>query len=240
MSSPSGLLRRSRHASPRATPARSICRPARIPTEHATTCRLGRDRALPLRGGSVRSGSGRSRRHGRRSARRGAARLWVFVIGVSVDPVWGPRHSGALQHSGGTPATRSGRAPWPLSHVQVVDVAVHPDHQRQGVLPTMLERVMQYLANLPTSTTVSLFGDVDWLDQKLEFATPTTSTGMFLVDWPADPAEKPYRRCGRSPTHRHRSAPPLLRNLRRRAAKAPMIAPTACMMKLPASSGPTA
>lgn len=76
-------------------------------------------------------------------------------------------------------------------HVQVVDVAVLPDYQGQGISRSMLERVMQYIASLPTSTSVSLFADVDWLYQKFGFAPPGASQGMFLVDWPTRPTTNP-------------------------------------------------
>jgi GNAT superfamily N-acetyltransferase len=70
-------------------------------------------------------------------------------------------------------------------HVQVTDIAVHPDRQGQGLSRLVLESIMGHLATLPRSTIVTLFADVDWLYQKFGFAVPSASTGMMLREWPA-------------------------------------------------------
>lgn len=66
-------------------------------------------------------------------------------------------------------------------HVQVVDIAVHPDYQGQGLSRLVLDSIMAYISSLPITSGVSLFADVDWLYQKYGFAEPQHSTGMFLV-----------------------------------------------------------
>ena len=74
-------------------------------------------------------------------------------------------------------------------HVQVVDVAVHPDHQGRGISRTLKTAVVDYLRTLPPSTTVSLFADVDWLYHKFGFSRPKQSVGMFFVGWDELPPE---------------------------------------------------
>ena len=69
-------------------------------------------------------------------------------------------------------------------HVQVTDIAVHPDYQGQGLSRTIMESIMRYIATLAPGTGVSLFADVDWLYQKFGFTVPTKSTGMYLTTWP--------------------------------------------------------
>lgn len=73
-------------------------------------------------------------------------------------------------------------------HVQVVDIAVHPDYQGRGLSRLVLDSIMGYVATLPLTSSVSLFADVDWLYQKYGFANPENSTGMFLVRRPEPPA----------------------------------------------------
>jgi len=70
-------------------------------------------------------------------------------------------------------------------HVQVTDIAVHPDHQKRGLSRTVMESIVRYLHSLPASTIVTLFADVDWLYDKFGFAVPTASTGMMLRRDPA-------------------------------------------------------
>lgn len=65
-------------------------------------------------------------------------------------------------------------------HIQVVDIAVDPDFQGQGISRTIMENIMSYVATLPTSTLVNLFADVDWLYGKFGFAVPDHTTGMTL------------------------------------------------------------
>ena len=76
-------------------------------------------------------------------------------------------------------------------HVQVVDIAVDPGHQGQGLSRLVMASIMGFLATLPRSTTVSLFADVDWLYGKFGFGEPESSTGMMLRDWPAPPPGAP-------------------------------------------------
>ncbi len=70
-------------------------------------------------------------------------------------------------------------------HVQVVDIAVHPEFQGQGLSRQILEEIMSFIAALPRSTIVSLFADVDWLYGKFGFVQPQHTTGMTLKNWPA-------------------------------------------------------
>lgn len=69
-------------------------------------------------------------------------------------------------------------------HVQVVDIAVLPDFQGQGLSRKILEQIMSFIATLPRSTIVSLFADVDWLYGKFGFVDPQQTTGMTLKNWP--------------------------------------------------------
>ena len=63
-------------------------------------------------------------------------------------------------------------------HVQVVDIAVEPDYQGQGLSRQVMENIMAFIATLPSSTIVNLFADIDWLYQKFGFVVPTHTTGM--------------------------------------------------------------
>lgn len=67
-------------------------------------------------------------------------------------------------------------------HVQVVDIAVTPDRQGSGLSRIVLDEIGRYLLDLPASTVISLFADVDWLYGKYGFTTPRQSAGMFLTD----------------------------------------------------------
>lgn len=69
-------------------------------------------------------------------------------------------------------------------HVQVTDIAVHPDRQGEGLSRLVLDAIMRFVATLPRSTIVTLFADIDWLYDKFGFAVPTASTGMMLKRWP--------------------------------------------------------
>lgn len=69
-------------------------------------------------------------------------------------------------------------------HVQVTDIAVHPQFQGQGLSRLVMASIMGFVATLPRSTIVSLFADVDWLYGKFGFAVPRASVGMMLRDWP--------------------------------------------------------
>lgn len=65
---------------------------------------------------------------------------------------------------------------------QLVDVAVHPDHQRQGLGTRIVERLVDYLhENAPSSAYVSLMADVDGFYERFGFeATAPESKGMFM------------------------------------------------------------
>ena len=65
-------------------------------------------------------------------------------------------------------------------HIQVVDIAVSPDAQGQGLSRLIMENIMAFVATLPDSTLVNLFADIDWLYQKFGFAIPEHTTGMTL------------------------------------------------------------
>lgn len=65
--------------------------------------------------------------------------------------------------------------------VQVVDIAVHTDYQKQGLSRKIMESIITYIEKeVPRCAVVSLFADIDYLYQKFGFVTPNTSTGMFL------------------------------------------------------------
>ena len=67
------------------------------------------------------------------------------------------------------------------SHVLVVDIAVHPDHQRKGHSHLIMTEIMNFIKNeVSECASVNLFADVDFLYQKYGFIVPTTSTGMIL------------------------------------------------------------
>jgi GNAT superfamily N-acetyltransferase len=65
-------------------------------------------------------------------------------------------------------------------HVQVVDIAVHPEFQKRGLSRQIMERITQFIdSGLSGTATVSLFADVDWLYEKFGFSRPRSSVGMF-------------------------------------------------------------
>ncbi len=65
------------------------------------------------------------------------------------------------------------------SHVQVVDIAVHPDHQKKGLSHLIMKEIMSFIENeVDECAFVNLFADVDFLYQKYGFVIPTTSKGM--------------------------------------------------------------
>lgn len=65
-------------------------------------------------------------------------------------------------------------------HVQVVDIAVEPDFQGQGLSRVVMEDIMAFIATLPESTIVNLFADIDWLYQKFGFVVSDHTVGMIL------------------------------------------------------------
>ncbi|GAA0226911.1 GNAT family N-acetyltransferase [Haladaptatus pallidirubidus] len=65
---------------------------------------------------------------------------------------------------------------------QIGDMAVHPDHQRQGLGSKMMERLMTYLeANAPEGAYVNLMADVEGFYEQFGFEyTAPASRGMYL------------------------------------------------------------
>lgn len=65
-------------------------------------------------------------------------------------------------------------------HVQVVDIAVHPDHQGQGLSRKVMEVLMTHVEEaVPECAIVSLLADVDWLYHKFGFVVSDRSVGMI-------------------------------------------------------------
>lgn len=65
--------------------------------------------------------------------------------------------------------------------VQVVDIAVDPSYQKQGLSRKVMEALMEFInKEFPRCAVVSLFADVDYLYQKFGFKEPNVSKGMFL------------------------------------------------------------
>ena len=64
-------------------------------------------------------------------------------------------------------------------HVQVVDIAVHPEYQGQGLSRVVMEHVMEFIdAATPNCAVVSLLADVDWLYHKFGFQVSARSEAM--------------------------------------------------------------
>ncbi|KAB1193728.1 GNAT family N-acetyltransferase [Haloferax sp. MBLA0076] len=65
---------------------------------------------------------------------------------------------------------------------QVVDVAVHPDHQGKGLGTRVMDALVDYLdKEAPPSAFVNLFADVDGYYERWGFEpTAPASKGMFL------------------------------------------------------------
>ena len=63
----------------------------------------------------------------------------------------------------------------------VCDMAVHPDHQRQGLGSRMMDAIMAYIdENAPESAYVNLMADVDGFYERWGFEeTRPVSKGMF-------------------------------------------------------------
>lgn len=66
---------------------------------------------------------------------------------------------------------------------EVVDIAVLPDFQRQGIGGEIMRRIMQYLdQNAPESAYISLMADVPALYKKFGFKLSRPATeGMYLL-----------------------------------------------------------
>ncbi|WP_266078581.1 GNAT family N-acetyltransferase [Haladaptatus caseinilyticus] len=62
------------------------------------------------------------------------------------------------------------------------DMAVHPDHQRQGLGSRMMERLMRYVEeNAPEGAYVNLMADVEGFYEQFGFEyTAPASRGMYL------------------------------------------------------------
>lgn len=66
-------------------------------------------------------------------------------------------------------------------HVQISDIAVHPDYQKQGLSHVIMKRIMRFIENeVPECAFVNLFADVDYLYQKYGFVEGTKTKGMHL------------------------------------------------------------
>ncbi|CQH49088.1 GNAT family acetyltransferase [Halobacterium hubeiense] len=63
----------------------------------------------------------------------------------------------------------------------ICDMAVHPDHQRQGLGSRMMDAIMRYVEeNAPESAYVNLMADVDGFYEQWGFEeTRPASKGMF-------------------------------------------------------------
>ncbi|HMQ11155.1 MAG TPA: GNAT family N-acetyltransferase [Oligoflexia bacterium] len=65
--------------------------------------------------------------------------------------------------------------------VQVTDIAVDPEYQKQGLSKIIMENIMAYIdQHIPKSCFVTLFADVDYLYQKYGFVVSAQSIGMKL------------------------------------------------------------
>lgn len=64
---------------------------------------------------------------------------------------------------------------------QIGDMAVHPDHQRQGLGSRMMERLMEYLEETaPEGAYVNLMADVEGFYEQFGFEyTAPASRGMY-------------------------------------------------------------
>lgn len=91
-----------------------------------------------------------------------------------------PRSLHAVTIRDGDRLVAMGRVVGDGLHVQVVDIAVAPDFQGQGLSRTVMEDIMAFIDTLPRSTIVNLFADIDWLYQKFGFVVPEHTTGMSL------------------------------------------------------------
>jgi GNAT superfamily N-acetyltransferase len=68
-------------------------------------------------------------------------------------------------------------------HVQVVDIAVDPDYQRNGIAKAVMDEVMAFICgSIPRSCFVNLFSNVEFLYGKYGFVESKRSRGMYL-DW---------------------------------------------------------
>ena len=64
-------------------------------------------------------------------------------------------------------------------HVQVVDIAVLPEFQGQGLSRVVMKRIMHFIdTSVAPCAVVSLLADVDWLYQKFGFKESNKSTAL--------------------------------------------------------------
>lgn len=67
--------------------------------------------------------------------------------------------------------------------VQVVDIAVHPNFQKQKLGNLIMDHIMEFVkTQCHRCAFVNLFADVDYLYQKYGFIDSIKSKGMYL-DW---------------------------------------------------------
>lgn len=68
-------------------------------------------------------------------------------------------------------------------HVQITDIAIHPDFQKQGLSNEIMTKIMGFVKKeVPDCCFVNLFADVDYLYKKFGFIDSLKSKGMYL-DW---------------------------------------------------------
>jgi len=91
-----------------------------------------------------------------------------------------PRSLHAVTIRNGDELIAMGRVVGDGLHVQLVDIAVAPAFQGQGLSRIVMEDIMSFIHTLPDSTIVNLFADIDWLYQKFGFVVPTHTVGMSL------------------------------------------------------------
>ena len=66
-------------------------------------------------------------------------------------------------------------------HVQIVDIAVRPSHQKRGISHKIMKEIMKFIElNVPSCAFVNLFADVDFLYQKYGFVLGEKTKGMYL------------------------------------------------------------
>lgn len=66
-------------------------------------------------------------------------------------------------------------------HVQVVDIAVHPQYRKQGLSRLVMDSIVAFVnSQIPSCAVVNLFADIEYLYQKFGFYYPEKSKGMFM------------------------------------------------------------
>lgn len=64
--------------------------------------------------------------------------------------------------------------------LQIVDIAVHPEHRGRGLAHEILRPLLEQIERHAPGAFVSLFADVDYLYQKYGFVRGERSVGMIL------------------------------------------------------------